>query len=121
LERGRGDSPAVRDGFKGKLARFRTPIGDVEQNHCQINEGVVGIELRVEGPGVIPKSGVLNSDCASSFDLPGELVEFFYSDFLPVGKSLDLLNVTAEIANFVERVPGSHLELQLSLYIRDFH
>jgi hypothetical protein len=40
---------------------------------------------------------------------------------LPVGKSLDLLNVTAEIANFVERVPGSHLELQLSLHIRDFH
>src|SRR5258708_34579864 len=100
---------------------FGVAVGDVKQNHCWIEEGVVGIKLRAERAGIVPKSVVRNLEGAARLDAPGELVEFFDGRRLAVHGGRDALNVAAEIANFVKSVPRGHLELHAIFYIGDFH
>src|SRR5271169_4534678 len=82
---------------------------------------MIGIELGVERADIIPEGGVFYRDGAVSFDLPGELVELFNSDSLAVGVGLDLLDVAAEVADFVEGVPCGHLKFYAVMDVRDFH
>lgn len=121
MEQGGSDPPTVGDGDKGKVTGFRTAIGNVQEDHCGVDKGVLGIELGVEGAGVVPESGVVDGDGADGFDVPGELIKLFDGDSLAVGEGFNLLHVTAEVADFIECVPGSHLKRQFALHVRDFH
>ena|ERR1700687_2547588 len=96
--------------MEGQDAFLRAAVWHVQEDHCGVDEGMLGIELGVEGAGIVPEGGVFYGDGAAGVELPGELVELFDGDFLAVGVGFDLLDVAAEIAYFVERVPGRHLE-----------
>src|SRR5258707_4991140 len=75
--RGGSDNPFRGDIMKRENILFGAAIGDIKKNHCWIDEGVVGIKLRAERAGIIPKSVVRNLEGAARLDAPGELVEFF--------------------------------------------
>src|SRR5258708_5863392 len=119
--RGGSDNPFRGDIIKRESILLGAAIGDIKKNHCWIDEGVIGIKLRAERAGIVPKSVVGNLEGAARLDAPGELVEFFDGRRLAVHGGRDALNVAAEIANFVKSVPSGHLELHMILYIRDFH
>src|SRR5271170_7694660 len=104
-----------------EIDKFGAAIGDIEKDHGGIDKGVVGVELGVEGAGVVPKGGVFDGDGAGGVNVPGEFVDLDDVDALAVRVGFDLLDVTAKIANFVEGVPGSHLEFDFVLDIGNFH
>src|SRR6266403_5709133 len=121
MERRSCHAPLQWDFRQRHPARFGAATGDIEKNHSRIDEGVVGIKLRAERAGIVPKSVIRNLERAARLDAPGELVEFFDGRRLAVHSGRDALNVAAEITNFVKSVPSGHLELHTILYIRDFH
>ena len=68
------------------------------------------LSWELKGPVSSQKVAYFTVTVPVGLDVPGELVEFFDVDALAIGVGFDLLDVAAEIANFVESVPGGHLE-----------
>ena len=77
--------------------------------------------MGVERAGFVPKRVVGDGDGARAFDAPGEFVELFNGRSLAVDSGLDLLDVAAEIANFIKGVPGSHLQAKFVMNLGDLH
>ena len=102
------------------LAGFGTTIVDIKKDHRGIDEGVFRVELGIERADVVPEGSVLDGDSAAGSHAPSEFVEFFDRDRTAVGEGGDLFNVAAEIADFVESIPGGHLDFQLALNVGDF-
>ena len=66
------------------------------------------IQLRRKRTNLIPVRGVRNLDRSGSLNAPGLLVHLFDEHLLRTSHGLDLLQVTAEIADLVKRIPRGH-------------
>ena len=76
----RGDcAPVGRNVRKRDFDRLRPAIGHIHESLGKVQERVVRIQLRIEGPGVVPFDGVRNfhgPGRARKRKPPGLLVEF---------------------------------------------
>src|ERR1700692_876100 len=90
--------PSARTSKPGACRAIGWPLArDVEKNHRGIDEGVFGVELRAERPGIVPERVVGNFDNARCLNAPGELVQLFDGHIAAVRGSGDSLHVGAEI------------------------
>src|SRR6202051_320936 len=69
--------PEIRDVAKYKLHLLRATLWHVHQNHRGIDEGVLAVQLRSKGTGLVPVRGITDDEGSVSSEAPGLLVDFF--------------------------------------------
>src|SRR4029077_318147 len=76
-------APALWDICKSDEGCFPAPVRHVTQDHGQVDEGVLIIELRIEGAGIVPEASVPDANFGLAarggpcryFDAPGFFVQ----------------------------------------------
>src|SRR5712692_7771410 len=113
--------PVTRRIWNIQLHIFGAPLWNVEKDHCWIDEGMLGIQLRCERTRFIPIRRVGNLDRSRPLDAPRLLVYLFSECLLRTYERLYLLHVTAEVADLVERIPRGHPNNHLARHIGNSH
>ncbi len=114
--------PSLRHIAKSHDRLFGAALGNVAKHHRQIDEGVVVVELRIEGARIVPEARVLDANFARAFDAPGVLVEALHGQRIArsVG-GVEVADAISEVANLIERVPRRHLHEDAAVNARDDH
>src|SRR5271170_4676810 len=113
--------PVCRHSRQAQARIFGAPLRHVQQNHRRIDERMLSVELRGEWPSLIPIRGVAQRDRPTRRHAPGLLVQLLDGHAPAIGKRRHLRDVTAEIADLIERVPGRHLHNDLVVHIGNRH
>ena len=82
---------------------------------------MLGNQLRTKRPHIVPKGCVRHLYRSRAHHAPCQFVQFVDFHFIAVDRCFHLLNMTAEVANLVQRVPCGHLQFHLSLHVWYFH
>src|SRR5260370_14289357 len=82
---------------------------------------MLGIKLRGKRTRFIPIGRVSNLYRSCSLNAPRLLVHFFDECFLGAGKCFNLLYMTAEVTNLVERIPSGHAHEHFAGYVGNGH
>jgi hypothetical protein len=78
---------------------------------------VLVVQLRSKRARTVPVNCIANGNCPVTANSPGKFVEFVDSKRLRAGKGLDALDTAAEIADFIERIPGGHLQDKFTMNV----
>ncbi len=121
-----GNAPA-----QGQIAElhcrvFAAAFGNIAEDHGEIDESVLGVELRIERAGIVPETRVLDANLAlapgETFDAPGFFIKAAHQQRVAgcVGGA-EIADAISEVTNLVKRVPCRHPHHDTALHAGDDH